>query len=194
MERLQLQVQGPAPSAKPRPFDQRSQPSRSALLHAAWSQSSRLSQAERWARSCAGAKHRARRRIPQRRAQGYVAGGSTEAAGRSCTYPSLSISLLRGASAGTMLKKFDKKDEESGEGSLKAWGGQILAQIPGTFMGALFRATVRTRAGAQKGQGLVRRSLAVLQGDMLFALASFGQDCCVTLCGSRSSLGLSFSI
>lgn len=80
--------QGPAPSAKPRPFDQRSQPSPSALPHAARSQSSRLSQAERerWARSCAGAKHRARRRIPQRSAQGYVAGGSTEAAGRSCTY------------------------------------------------------------------------------------------------------------
>lgn len=77
---------------------------------------------------------------------------------------SLSISLLRGASAGTMLKKFDKKDEESGEGSLKAWGGQILAQIPGTFLGALFRATVRTSAGAQKGQGLVRRSVAVLGG------------------------------
>lgn len=93
-----------------------------------------------------------------------------------------------------MLKKFDKKDEESGEGSLKAWGGQILAQIPGTFLGALFRATVRTSAGAQKGQGLVRRSVAVLGGVMLFALASFGQDCCVTLCGSRSSLGLSFSI
>lgn len=70
-----------------------------------------------------------------------------------------------------MLKKFDKKDEESGEGSLKAWGGQILAQIPGTFLGALFRATVRTSAGAQKGQGLVRRSVAVLGGDMLFALA-----------------------
>lgn len=29
---------------------------------------------------------------------------------------------------------------------------------------------------------------------MLFALASSGQDCCVTLCGSHSSLGLSFPI
>lgn len=34
----------------------------------------------------------------------------------------LSIFLLRGATAGTMLKKFDKKDEESGEGPLKVLG------------------------------------------------------------------------
>lgn len=79
---------GPGPRPQCRATPTLSQPSPSALLHAARFQRSQRTGTKRvrWKLLCAGSDHRVRRRSLYCSAQGDVAGGSTEAAGRSCSH------------------------------------------------------------------------------------------------------------
>lgn len=118
------------------------------------------SKERRWAQLCAGANNRVRRRNHSAVPRATWRAGVRKPLGETVLSATLSIFLLRGATPGTMLKKFDKKDEESGERPLKGLGRPDprgdLWDLPGLpSSGPLSEPDPRPR----RGRRLVRRSI-----------------------------------